>query len=379
MDDLNLVPLAVGRCVETGSLLLDRLLGMLTWIIHVFSSARSELVGLISSTTYFTRRVSCCASGAGSTSDSPLEGVMESFKMVGHLCCHVVWRCRDALHRTLLSANCLLRQTWDGAWIALSLVLYLVNTVVNIVLIAAQNSFYFLVGVWEGVSGPLHKLMEATVTLLTFFYSAVVGASVLLWTTCQLVLDFLGALCRVLISVFVVDMKGALITAASTLLFLLFLSPRLSLLVRHVCYRLASSFLRAARRLHASLVEPVLTYQVVNTRAAQEVRSTSASVSPPAAESEPGPEDAGRRSDGRCSQPSVSAQDGELLSLLEEQEERKKCVICQDLSKTVLLLPCRHLCLCQPCAQILTQRRPIQQRCCPLCRRPITQTMDVFL
>ncbi|XP_053703006.1 E3 ubiquitin-protein ligase RNF26-like [Synchiropus splendidus] len=338
--------------------------------VYVLSGGRSELVGLIGSVQYFTfaRRVSCCPSVTS------LEGVMESFKIVGHLCCHMLWRCRDALHRTLLSANCLLRQTWDGAWILLSLVLYLVNTVVNIALIAAQNSFYLMVGVWEGLSGPLHQLMEATVTLLMFFYSSVVGASVLLWTSCQLVLDFLGALGRV---VFVVDMKGVLITAASTFLFLLFLSPRLSLLVRRLLYRPVSGLLRAARRVHASLVEPVLTYEVVHSRAVQEVRRTS--VSPPAARCEPGPEDGDGRTDDRCSQPSVSAQDGELLSLLEEQEERKKCVICQDLSKTVLLLPCRHLCLCQPCAQILTQRRPIQQRCCPLCRQPITQTMDVFL
>lgn len=51
------------------------------------------------------------------------------------------------------------------------------------------------------------------------------------------------------------------------------------------------------------------------------------------------------------------------------------CVVCLDRKKTVVVLPCRHLCLCRPCSQQL----PNFQNSCPLCRNEITQTIDTYI
>ncbi|XP_071362205.1 E3 ubiquitin-protein ligase RNF26-like isoform X2 [Trachinotus anak] len=335
-----------------------------------------------------------------------LGGVFESFKMVGHLFCHVGWRTKDVLHRGFILGSCILRQTCEGILITLSLVLYFVNTVVNIVLITTQNCLSVLAGVWEMVAGPVHKVAELALNLLTFLYSCLVGASVLLWTPCQLLLDFLGALGRVFITVFMVDSQGLLVTAAISALALLVLNPRLPVLAGQLSLRVVNALPGAhgvqttVRRLYTAMLEPAVVFQEVHSRTAQDTSGprllntdaggliTEANLLPANSLSQPDSVQPPAQQDGEAascsgrtstSKQNVAVEDGELLSLLKEQEERKKCVICQDLSKTVLLLPCRHLCLCRHCADILTQRRPAQQRCCPLCRQHITQTLDVFL
>lgn len=418
MDEVNFVSLAVGRCVDACCLLLDMVVRTFGWLLRFLSgvgaSLHSTLVALSGSTLveYYdfalfsfltaTEAVSSAACGVLLVVEGWLQtlgGVLESFKMVGHLSCHVAWRIKDMLHRGLISGSCILRQTCEGLCIVLSLVLYFVNTVVNIVLISTQNCLSVLAGVWEVVADPVHKVVELALTLLTFLYSCLVGASVLLWTPCQLLLDFLGALGRVFFTVFMVDSHGLLITAAIISLALLLLNPRLPVLARQLSLRLVNA-LPGARGVQ-TILEQALAYQEVHTRTEQEVsRTRLPHTNALITETDPLPEPSQTDSlqlhaqqDGEpasssrttTSQPNSAPEDGgpptdgELLSLLKEQEERKKCVICQDLSKTVLLLPCRHLCLCRHCADILTQRRPAQQRCCPLCRQSITQTMDVFL
>lgn len=50
------------------------------------------------------------------------------------------------------------------------------------------------------------------------------------------------------------------------------------------------------------------------------------------------------------------------------------CVICQDKLKSIVLLPCRHLCLCQECFRQLRRYR----RECPMCRQPYEHSIQVY-
>lgn len=57
---------------------------------------------------------------------------------------------------------------------------------------------------------------------------------------------------------------------------------------------------------------------------------------------------------------------------VEEQQELKLCVICLSNDKTILCLPCRHLCLCGPCSS----REEVDK--CPICRLEIEEMLQVY-
>mmetsp|Transcript_22280 Transcript_22280/g.41418 ORF Transcript_22280/g.41418 Transcript_22280/m.41418 type:complete len:335 (-) Transcript_22280:1926-2930(-) len=57
---------------------------------------------------------------------------------------------------------------------------------------------------------------------------------------------------------------------------------------------------------------------------------------------------------------------------IDKEKESRLCVICQEGEKSVVLFPCRHMCLCESCSQ----HDDLQQ--CPLCRRPIVQRISVY-
>lgn len=64
---------------------------------------------------------------------------------------------------------------------------------------------------------------------------------------------------------------------------------------------------------------------------------------------------------------------------MERERDKRKCVICQDQIKSVLILPCRHMCMCVLCAGQIVKSRTIGRRVCPLCRTRITKVMNVYV
>ncbi|CEM15506.1 unnamed protein product [Vitrella brassicaformis CCMP3155] len=63
---------------------------------------------------------------------------------------------------------------------------------------------------------------------------------------------------------------------------------------------------------------------------------------------------------------------------LEEERESTECDICMASKKSIVLIPCRHFCLCGGCAAALMSK-PVAQRLCPRCRQAITATRHVYL
>uniref|UniRef100_A0A8C2WCB6 E3 ubiquitin-protein ligase RNF26 n=1 Tax=Chinchilla lanigera TaxID=34839 RepID=A0A8C2WCB6_CHILA len=334
---------------------------------------------------------------------------LESLKLLGHLASHGALRSRELLHRGVLNVvscgHALLRQACDICAIAMSLVAYVINSLVNICLIGTQNLFSLVLALWDVVMGPLWRVTDIVAAFLAHISSSAVAMAILLWTPCQLALELLASAARLLASFVLVNLTGLALLACVLAVAVTVFHPDLTL-------RLAT---RALSQLHARpsyhrLREDVvrLSQVALGLEAWRRVWSRSLQLASwPNRGGAPGAPQGGPRRvfsariPGQATLPEAAedvvriiratpARGRERLNeeeatagqdpwkLLKEQEERKKCVICQDQSKTVLLLPCRHLCLCQACTEIL-MRHPVYHRNCPLCRRGILQTLNVYL
>ena len=60
-------------------------------------------------------------------------------------------------------------------------------------------------------------------------------------------------------------------------------------------------------------------------------------------------------------------------SVVPPDAEETMCVVCFDAPKDHIIVPCYHLCVCEACANLLTQ---IEKPSCPICRT--AQTNKVF-
>lgn len=60
---------------------------------------------------------------------------------------------------------------------------------------------------------------------------------------------------------------------------------------------------------------------------------------------------------------------------LNQSNDDRCCVICQERLKCILLLPCRHVCMCSEC----NERFQLYDNACPICRNHIEDTMRIFV
>ena len=66
------------------------------------------------------------------------------------------------------------------------------------------------------------------------------------------------------------------------------------------------------------------------------------------------------------------AKETHMRRRLEQQDTEKACVVCMEGNKTVLLLPCKHLCVCSGCSD------RVELTHCPLCRIAIASKIKTF-
>uniref|UniRef100_A0A8C5WX65 E3 ubiquitin-protein ligase RNF26 n=1 Tax=Laticauda laticaudata TaxID=8630 RepID=A0A8C5WX65_LATLA len=337
---------------------------------------------------------------------------MESLKVLGHLFTHLGLRSKEIMHRgfwnLIGSGQTLLRQMCEVCAIAMSLVAYFINSIINICLIGTQNLFAAGLALWDTIVGPFLRIMDLLVAFLARLSSSAIAMAILLWTPCQLAVDLLASVSKLLINVLFVNLYGMVLLSAILVISIFILNPQLTWTLANQ----VAGYLNTMPSYHRLLRDMQRLYHIM--LLSLEIAGGTAVTQRQALEEPyprrqgptgtPRPRQRGSRDQTRMDNdlgtatqqpqgegPSASQtktakkeqlnaleEDNDPWQLLKEQEDRKKCVICQDQTKTVLLLPCRHLCLCQECTEILLQQA-IYQRNCPLCRQMILQTLNVYL
>lgn len=79
-------------------------------------------------------------------------------------------------------------------------------------------------------------------------------------------------------------------------------------------------------------------------------------------------------------QNTVTCGDGNFEPHLAICDGSNMCIICVERPRDTLLLPCRHLCLCSTCWDVIDAESTEADRCCPLCRVRVSAFVtDVFI
>uniref|UniRef100_A0A663E9C5 E3 ubiquitin-protein ligase RNF26 n=1 Tax=Aquila chrysaetos chrysaetos TaxID=223781 RepID=A0A663E9C5_AQUCH len=411
--------------LDVNFFLVSSLVSALLWLLAAACSLPAAAAagalacwdGLLLSLASLARAACCLAVGALQGLAGLLRGCccgLEGLKVAGHLLSHLTLRGKELLHRGLCGllgcGQALARQVCEGLAISTSLLAYLVNSLINVCLIGTQNLFTLLGALWDSVAGPFLRVTDLLAAFLAHVSSGAIAVSILLWSPCQLAFELLASVAELFINIFFVNIYGLglllLIIVVSAFVF----NPGLLwTLTGYVLgyFNTLPSYHRLQRDVWRLYQVAVLTLGMAMTSQAwrrlvdwslqvtnwsrggrtmnreSNQRGAAAPAPRPTAPSREEPSTSWGKAPRR-QQLNAAAADGQGTPdddpwmLLKEQEERKKCVICQDQTKTVLLLPCRHLCLCQECTEVLLQQA-IYQRNCPLCRQMILQTLNVYL
>jgi hypothetical protein len=66
-------------------------------------------------------------------------------------------------------------------------------------------------------------------------------------------------------------------------------------------------------------------------------------------------------------------------TLSNPQHSEKMCVVCMEREKSVVLMPCLHLCICQECTDQLIAHSGRKKAMCPVCRQLIQNHIKPFM
>ena len=80
----------------------------------------------------------------------------------------------------------------------------------------------------------------------------------------------------------------------------------------------------------------------------------------------------------RSTEEPLDEKDRDLREQLERERDKNLCVVCQTENKNIVVMPCRHMCMCKNCCTQLFRFQRYHRRACPLCRHTITSTLEIY-